>query len=180
MVAQGLQGAEFIVVNTDAQTLAMSKAPRLIQLRAHVTEGLAPDRFRMSAARRRKNPSTKLRTILAVRTIWLSRNRKESAPAPLQIWIKRMNGETRKIVEQAEQQRMERRVSFFGTRCARQLCSGSSTVLARSKSAAYLGGNVPSTLTIPMSVALSTISATVPLASWRAPGPLLGILGTNT
>ena len=40
MIAEGLQGAEFIVANTDAQALAMSKASRLIQLGAHVTEGL--------------------------------------------------------------------------------------------------------------------------------------------
>ncbi|WP_245525491.1 cell division protein FtsZ [Mesorhizobium sp. M00.F.Ca.ET.216.01.1.1] len=40
MITEGLQGAEFIVANTDAQALAMSKASRLIQLGAHVTEGL--------------------------------------------------------------------------------------------------------------------------------------------
>ena len=40
MIAEGLQGAEFIVANTDAQALTMSKASRLIQLGAHVTEGL--------------------------------------------------------------------------------------------------------------------------------------------
>lgn len=40
MIAEGLNGAEFLVANTDAQALAMSKASRLIQLGAHVTEGL--------------------------------------------------------------------------------------------------------------------------------------------
>ena len=40
MIAEDLQGAEFIVANTDAQALTMSKASRLIQLGAHVTEGL--------------------------------------------------------------------------------------------------------------------------------------------
>ena len=40
MIAQALEGAEFVVANTDAQALAMSKASRLIQLGAHVTEGL--------------------------------------------------------------------------------------------------------------------------------------------
>jgi cell division protein FtsZ len=40
MIAEGLQGAEFIVANTDAQALTMSKSSRLIQLGAHVTEGL--------------------------------------------------------------------------------------------------------------------------------------------
>jgi cell division protein FtsZ len=40
MMAEGLEGAEFIVTNTDAQALKMSKAPTLIQLGALVTEGL--------------------------------------------------------------------------------------------------------------------------------------------
>lgn len=40
MIAQNLQGAEFVVANTDAQALAMSKASRLIQLGANATEGL--------------------------------------------------------------------------------------------------------------------------------------------
>lgn len=40
MIAEGLIGAEFVVANTDAQALTMSKATRLIQLGAQVTEGL--------------------------------------------------------------------------------------------------------------------------------------------
>ena len=40
MIAQGLHGAEFLVANTDAQALTMSRASRLIQLGANVTEGL--------------------------------------------------------------------------------------------------------------------------------------------
>jgi cell division protein FtsZ len=40
MIAEKLQGAEFIAANTDAQALAMSKASRLIQLGSNVTEGL--------------------------------------------------------------------------------------------------------------------------------------------
>ncbi len=40
MIAKKLEGAEFVVANTDAQALAMSKATRLIQLGVHVTEGL--------------------------------------------------------------------------------------------------------------------------------------------
>jgi cell division protein FtsZ len=40
MIAEKLQGAEFIVANTDAQALSMSKASKLIQLGAQVTEGL--------------------------------------------------------------------------------------------------------------------------------------------
>ena len=40
MIAEGLQGVEFVAANTDAQALTMSKSSRLIQLGAHVTEGL--------------------------------------------------------------------------------------------------------------------------------------------
>jgi len=40
MIEAGLQGVEFIVANTDAQALSMSKAKRLIQIGRQVTEGL--------------------------------------------------------------------------------------------------------------------------------------------
>ncbi len=40
MIAAGLQGVDFIVANTDAQALTMSKAKRLIQMGTRVTEGL--------------------------------------------------------------------------------------------------------------------------------------------
>ncbi len=40
MITAGLRGVEFVCANTDAQALAMSKSERLIQLGAHVTEGL--------------------------------------------------------------------------------------------------------------------------------------------
>jgi len=40
MIEAGLQGVEFIVANTDAQALSMSKAKRLIQMGRQVTEGL--------------------------------------------------------------------------------------------------------------------------------------------
>jgi cell division protein FtsZ len=40
MIAAGLQGVEFVVANTDAQHLMISKAERRIQLGAEVTEGL--------------------------------------------------------------------------------------------------------------------------------------------
>src|SRR5690606_28274506 len=40
MIAQKLEGVEFIAVNTDAQALATSKSPRRIQLGALTTEGL--------------------------------------------------------------------------------------------------------------------------------------------
>lgn len=40
MIAEGLEGTEFIAANTDAQALTMSKATRLVQLGAVATEGL--------------------------------------------------------------------------------------------------------------------------------------------
>ena len=40
MINAGLEGVDFVVANTDAQALAMSRASRIIQLGAAVTEGL--------------------------------------------------------------------------------------------------------------------------------------------
>ena len=40
MIMSGLQGVDFVVANTDAQALAMSRAEHIIQLGAGVTEGL--------------------------------------------------------------------------------------------------------------------------------------------
>ncbi|WP_341760337.1 cell division protein FtsZ [Candidatus Endowatersipora endosymbiont of Watersipora subatra] len=40
MIHSGLEGVEFVVANTDAQALAMSKAERLVQMGVAVTEGL--------------------------------------------------------------------------------------------------------------------------------------------
>ncbi|HCL65449.1 MAG TPA: cell division protein FtsZ [Rhizobium sp.] len=40
MITAGLQGVDFVVANTDAQALTMTKADRIIQLGASVTEGL--------------------------------------------------------------------------------------------------------------------------------------------
>ncbi len=40
MIAAGLQGVDFIVANTDAQALTMSKAERVIQMGTQVTKGL--------------------------------------------------------------------------------------------------------------------------------------------
>jgi cell division protein FtsZ len=44
MIAAGLQGVDFIVANTDAQALTMSKAKRIIQMGTQVTEGLGAAR----------------------------------------------------------------------------------------------------------------------------------------
>src|SRR6187455_935478 len=40
MIAAGLQGVDFVVANTDAQALTLSKAERIIQMGVQVTEGL--------------------------------------------------------------------------------------------------------------------------------------------
>ena len=40
MIESGLDGVDFVVANTDAQALALSKAQRIIQLGVGVTEGL--------------------------------------------------------------------------------------------------------------------------------------------
>lgn len=40
MIAGGLEGVEFVVANTDAQALTMSKAERVVQMGIDVTEGL--------------------------------------------------------------------------------------------------------------------------------------------
>jgi len=40
MITAGLQGVDFVVANTDAQALTMSKSERIIQMGAQVTEGL--------------------------------------------------------------------------------------------------------------------------------------------
>src|SRR6478609_2383393 len=40
MITAGLQGVEFVVANTDAQALTMSKAERIVQMGAQVTQGL--------------------------------------------------------------------------------------------------------------------------------------------
>jgi cell division protein FtsZ len=40
MISSGLDGVDFVVANTDAQALALSKSSRIIQLGVNVTEGL--------------------------------------------------------------------------------------------------------------------------------------------
>jgi len=40
MITAGLQGVDFVVANTDAQALTISKAPRIIQMGTQVTQGL--------------------------------------------------------------------------------------------------------------------------------------------
>jgi cell division protein FtsZ len=40
MIVSGLSGVDFVVANTDAQALALSRAQRIIQMGLQVTEGL--------------------------------------------------------------------------------------------------------------------------------------------
>ena len=40
MITSGLEGVQFVVANTDAQALTMSKAARTIQMGIQVTQGL--------------------------------------------------------------------------------------------------------------------------------------------
>src|SRR5438045_8843987 len=40
MITAGLQGVDFVVANTDAQALTMSKAERVVQMGVQATEGL--------------------------------------------------------------------------------------------------------------------------------------------
>src|SRR4030081_1077522 len=40
MITAGLQGVDFVVANTDAQALTLSKAERIVQMGVQVTEGL--------------------------------------------------------------------------------------------------------------------------------------------
>ena len=40
MISAGLQGVDFVVANTDAQALTMSKAERIVQMGTQVTQGL--------------------------------------------------------------------------------------------------------------------------------------------
>ena len=50
MITAGLQGVDFVVANTDAQALTMSKAPRIIQMGTQVTQGLGAGSQRPTAA----------------------------------------------------------------------------------------------------------------------------------
>ena len=72
MISAGLQGVDFVVANTDAQALTMSKAERIIQMGVQVTEGLGagsqPDVGRAAAEEvDRRNPRSSLRRAHGVR-----------------------------------------------------------------------------------------------------------------
>ena len=42
MIQEGIQGVEFVAINTDAQALAMSSAERRIQMGAHLARLMQP------------------------------------------------------------------------------------------------------------------------------------------
>ena len=72
MISAGLQGVDFVVANTDAQALTISKAERIIQMGVQVTEGLGagsqPDVGRAAArGSDRRNPRSPLRRAHGVR-----------------------------------------------------------------------------------------------------------------
>lgn len=52
MIEAGVQGVEFIAVNTDAQALNRSKAPVKMQIGEKLTRGLVPGPIRRSAKKR--------------------------------------------------------------------------------------------------------------------------------
>jgi len=55
MIDEGLQGVEFIAVNTDAQALMLSKASTRVRVGEKLTRGLGPVEIRIWVARRRKS-----------------------------------------------------------------------------------------------------------------------------
>ena len=61
MITAGLQGVDFVVANTDAQALTMSKAQRIVQMGTQVTQGLGagsqPD-VHKEAAHQPEQPAT--------------------------------------------------------------------------------------------------------------------------
>ena len=59
MIAAGLQGVDFIVANTDAQALTMSKAKRIIQIGTQGQKALAPARNPRWGAPQLKRQSTR-------------------------------------------------------------------------------------------------------------------------
>ena len=55
MIDEGLQGIEFITVNTDAQALLLSKAPTRVRIGDKTTRGWAPVAIRKLDEKRLKN-----------------------------------------------------------------------------------------------------------------------------
>ena|SRR5688500_9704219 len=81
MIDQGVQGVEFIAVNTDAQVLARNKARNQIQLGS---SGLAPARSPRRRARWRSPTASASRRRSPARTWCSSPPEWAAAPAPAQ------------------------------------------------------------------------------------------------
>src|SRR6059058_2627769 len=83
MITSGLQGVDFVVANTDAQALAMSKAERIIQMGVTVTEGLgAGSQPEVGRAPPQRRSSVRFGTIWRARTWCSSPPEWVAAPAP--------------------------------------------------------------------------------------------------
>jgi len=54
MVSSGIEGVEFICINTDAQALKASKVKTALQIGSNITKGLEREPIRRSVARRRR------------------------------------------------------------------------------------------------------------------------------
>ncbi len=71
MIEHGVQGVEFIAVNTDAQALNLSKAPIKLQIGAKLTRGLGAGANPEVGKKRRKKVKNKLKKRLKG-PIWYS------------------------------------------------------------------------------------------------------------
>jgi cell division protein FtsZ len=82
MITAGLQGVDFVVANTDAQALTMSKAQRIVQMGVQVTKASAPVRSRTSARPPPRKSSTRSAIISPAPTWCSSPPAWAAAPAP--------------------------------------------------------------------------------------------------
>jgi|GEM_PF-3051143 len=71
MINEGLQGVEFIVINTDAQALMLSNAPHRIRIGDKLTKAWAQVATLRSATRQRRSRVTSSTRLSKVRT-WSS------------------------------------------------------------------------------------------------------------
>lgn len=61
MIEQGIQGVEFIAINTDAQALMLSNAPQRLRIGDKLTKGLGSGGQQRSATEPRRNPARRSR-----------------------------------------------------------------------------------------------------------------------
>jgi len=85
MITAGLQGVDFVVANTDAQALTMSKAQRIVQMGTQVTQGLGAGSQPDVGAAAAEEVIDEIRDHLSA-PIWCSSPRAwAAAPAPVQL-----------------------------------------------------------------------------------------------